>query len=72
MQRTYWSMSKTNLAESTKWDMAVFGRLDSLLFGTYAACQFVFSGIGDRYDKKNLLAIAFLINSAMFIVIGIQ
>ena len=50
---------------------AFFGTLDSSLFLAYSIVQFFGSNVGDKFDKKVVLSISFLIQSVFFFIVEI-
>ncbi len=50
---------------------AFFGSLDSSLFLSYSICQFFGSNVGDKYNKRIVLSISYVIQAFVFICLGI-
>lgn len=71
VQRTFWSMSKTQMADQNP-DLSVnyFAKIDTALFQTYSISQFFTGAIGDAYDRRKVLAISLTIQAVLFFIMG--
>lgn len=68
MSKKYFIEDETNTLKMTK---AQMGGLDTAFFLIYSIPMFFGGSIGDRYDKKRIIAIAFVIQAFGFLQLGI-
>lgn len=71
VQRSYWSMSKTDLLDEDKgFNNAFFGRLDFTMFLAYSICQFLTASIADTFDKNKVLTFSYGVQALCFLALG--
>jgi sugar phosphate permease len=71
VQREFWSLSKPLITkEQPELTPTVLSRFDTLQLLTYGICLFIAGMLGDNYNQRIVLSIAFAVQSLFFLMLS--